>query len=93
MHAHHGIEYTRLLRDIDADLERRRLKRLRSYASPGTIIEPIIPEDLGRREGACTTSERLRPCPACTTFWGRRLCEENYRGEHAGFDAVVQIAP
>jgi allantoin racemase len=79
------------VRDIDAELERRRLERLRSYASPGTIIEGDYPDDLGG-------SEVLHHLRKTKTLSGLHhilgtpaLVKKILEAERDGFDAVVQI--
>src|SRR5437867_1845313 len=79
------------VRDIDAELERRRLESLRSYASPGTIIEGDYPEDLGG-------SEVLHHLRKTKTLSGLHhslgtpaLVKKILEAERGGFHAVVQI--
>jgi allantoin racemase len=79
------------VRDIDQELEKRRLERLRSYASPGTIIEADYPEDLGggevlhhlRKTKTLSGLHHILGTPA--------LVKKIIEAERAGFDAVVQI--
>ena len=79
------------VRDIDQELEKRRLERLRSYAAPGTIIEPDYPEDLGggevlhhlRKTKTLSGLHHILGTPA--------LVKKIIEAERAGYDAVVQI--
>jgi allantoin racemase len=79
------------VRDIDPVLEKRRLDRLQSYASPGTIIDGDYPEDLGggevlhhlRKTKALSGLHHIIGTPA--------LVKKILEAERAGFDAVVQI--
>ncbi|HWP57629.1 MAG TPA: aspartate/glutamate racemase family protein [Candidatus Acidoferrales bacterium] len=79
------------VRDISPELEKRRLDRLQSYASPGTTIEMDYPEDLGgsevlhhlRKTKALSGLHHILGTPA--------LVKKTIEAERAGFDAVVQI--
>src|SRR5215510_11853789 len=67
------------VRDISPELEKRRLDRLKSYASPGTTLEMDYPEDLGGGE----VLHHILGTPA--------LVKKVIEAERDGFDAVVQI--
>ena len=79
------------VRDITPELEKRRLDRIKSYASPGTIVEGDYPEDLGggevlhhlRRTKTLAGLHHILGTPA--------LVKKIIEAERAGFDAVVQI--
>ena len=79
------------VRDISPELEKRRLDRLKSYASPGTTLEMDYPEDLGggevlhhlRKTKTLSGLHHILGTPA--------LVKKVIEAERDGFDAVVQI--